>query len=174
MDEWQDQFDEALESTLTRYGQAPEIEGLERRVLERVAERTGRMTRIRSLTVAVCPTTAALCWLVWWQQIPNTAVRVSPAKTVVPAVVKSETSNLQIATRDHEIVPASAAKTRRTPKRSAEPKLPQFPTPTPASSEERALLRLVMRETTDVSRKFSSVGGPIEPVQITAVEIKPL
>ena len=174
MDEWQDQFDEALKSTLTRYGQTPAIEGLERRVLERIAERTARTTRRRSLTLAVCTATAAMCWFVWWQQTPKTAAQVSPARTIVPAVVRSESSNLQIAIPDHKMAPASAVKTIRKPKRPAEPKLSQFPTPAPANSEERALLHFVMLDMADVSRNLSSVGDPIEPVQITAVEIKPL
>ena len=173
MDRWENQFDEALKSALIRYGQAPEREGLERRVLERVAERTARTARIRSLALALCVTTAAACCLFWWQ-IPRAAVQIRPPKMVVPEMAKSETSKLQIPVRDQEVVRPSATKFRQKLKKSGEPKLSRFPTPIPVSSEDRALLRLVMRDTKDISRELISVGGPIKPIEISALEIKPL
>jgi hypothetical protein len=173
MDGWQNQFDEALKSALMCYGQAPEREGLERRVLERVAERTARTARIRSLALAFCVTTAAVCCLFWWQ-VPRAAVQIRPAKMVVAETAKSETSKLRIPARDQEVVLPSPTKFRRTLKNSGDPKLSRFPKPIPVSSEDRALLRLVMRDTKDVSRELISVGDPIKPIEITALEIKPL
>jgi hypothetical protein len=173
MDRWQDQFDEALENALIRYGQVPEREGLERRILERVAEGTARTTRIRSLTLALCATTAAVCCLFWWQ-MPRTTVQIRPAKMVVPEMAKSEMPKLQISARDHEVVLSSATKLRRTPKKPGEPKLSRFPKPIPVSSEDRALLRLVMHGTKDISPELISIGGPIKPIEITELEIKPL
>ncbi len=173
MREQRDRFDEALDMALTRYGEAPEREGLERRVLERVTKRMVPTSPIRSFAVSICTTAAAICCLLWWQT-PKASVRTYPARTSMPAVRKVETSKRQVPARDYAIVPASATKRRPTLKRSGEPKLSQFPTPFPMSSEERALLQLTTRDAKDIPRELTAFGGPIEPIQITPIEIKPL
>jgi hypothetical protein len=172
MREQRDRFDDALDEALASYGEAPESAGLERRILARVAERTARRPSLRPFAVAIC-TAAAVCCLVWWK-IPKAAVQTHPAKTTVSAVRKIETSKIQIPAHGQAIVLVSATKPRRTLKTSAEPKLSQFPTPFPMSSEERALVRLAMRDAKDIPPELTQLGGPIKPIQIAAVEIKPL
>jgi hypothetical protein len=42
------------------------------------------------------------------------------------------------------------------------------------TSEERALLELVAQNPKDIPRDLTRLGGPIQPIDIAAIEIKPI
>jgi hypothetical protein len=79
-----------------------------------------------------------------------------------------------ISPRDFAVVLPRAAKSRRMRTEPAEPKLARFPTPSPMTSKEWALLRLVSGDAKNIPRELTHFGEPIEPIQLTAIEIKPL
>jgi hypothetical protein len=174
MREWREdrsekvRLDELLDNALASYCQAPETEGLERRVLAKVNERARRRPAGRfAMALAAA---AALCWLLWWE-MPKTAMHPPASKTTKPteALLARTTP-----ARDPVVVLPHANKKSGKPRRPAEPKLAQFPAPSPMSSEERALLRLVTGDPKNIPRELTHSGNPIEPLQIAAIEIKPL
>lgn len=173
MSESRDQFDEALDNALASYSEATYREGLERRVVARVAARTARASKIRSLAVTMCTTTAAVCCLFWWQT-QKAAVQAPSAQRIEFPPRKTEPRSMQVPAQSRSIILASAAKPKIRMKRLPEPKLPRFPKPLAIGSEERALLRLAMRDTKHIPSGLTRLGGPIKSLEITAIEIKPL
>ncbi len=167
MREWQDRLDEMLDGALASYGEAPEREGLERRVLAKLNERAMRRRSIGRFAAPIGAAAAAVCCLLWWAT-PATATHPRPTITAAGSAVVPSHATRSPATRP------PAAKLRRTPKRPAAPKLSQFPAPTPMSSEERAWLRLAMGDPKYIPRELTRTGSHIEPLQIAAIEIKPL
>ena len=174
MREWQDRLDEMLDGALASYGEAPEREGLERRVLAKVNERAMRKHPIWRFAAPI-GAAAAVCCLLWWA-IPDMTTHPRRAITAASQTRKAgEAPFVQtIPTPDLAVVPLSAAKLRSTRKRLAAPKLSRFPSPSPMSSEERALLRLAVGDPKYIPRELTRSDSRIEPLQIAAIEIKPL
>jgi hypothetical protein len=174
MREWQDRLDEMLDGALASYGEAPEREGLERRVLAKVNARAMRRRSIWRLAAPI-GAAAAVCCLLWWA-MPDMTTHPRRAITAATQTGKAgETPFVQTIPRpDSAAVPPPAAKLRSTLKRPAAPKLSRFPAPSPMSSEERALLRLAMGDPKYIPRELTRSGSHIEPLQIAAIEIKPL
>ena len=173
MNERQDRIDKWLDDALTTYGEAPESEGLERRILARVAANTPRTPRRSTFTIALAAALAvAMAGLFWWLTAKSHA---EPESTPMIASTKSELPRLPA-----KPVPAlaaalaSTASAPRVQKKPAAPKRSRFPTPSPLSSEERALVQLVSSNAAHVPRAFTRLAGPIKPIEITAIEIKPL
>lgn len=54
------------------------------------------------------------------------------------------------------------------------PKRDLFPTPTPLSSEERALVAYAQHPPKELPTELTELGAPIKPVQIVAIQIRPL
>jgi hypothetical protein len=54
------------------------------------------------------------------------------------------------------------------------PKREVFPTPSPLSSEERALLAYAKHPPKQLPPELTELGGPIKPIQIASIQIKPL
>lgn len=161
-----DGLDDALDRALASYGEAPERDGLERRVLAKVNERATRRHPVRGFAIAaIGAAAAAVCWLLW-PEMPKTAVHPKPAVTAL--------SMRTIPPRDAAVVLPRAAKRRHIPKKPVEPKLAQFPAPSPMSGEERALVRLATGDPKNIPRELMHSGDPIEPLRIEAIEIKPL
>lgn len=176
MREWpQDPLDEMLDDALASYGEASEREGLERRVLAKVNERTMCRRSIRRVVMAIGAAAAAVCCLFWWE-MPKMTIHPRPATTTTSKTRKAEEPVMArtIPARGSAVVPSRATKLRNTPKVSAEPKLARFPTPSPMSGEERALLRLATGDAKAVPRELTHSGDPIEPLRMAAIEIKPL
>ena len=173
MSEQQDRFDQELDDALASYSDAPIKEGLERRILARVTTNNTRTSPVMSLSLAVCAVAAMWC-LIWWQT-PDEAMRKHPIENTTPTLSKIEPLKiLPSPMPDGAILRTSAAKPKHIPKRVGEPKLPQFPTPFPMGSEERALLRLAMLKPDDMPPGPTSLASPIQPIEVTALEIKPL
>jgi hypothetical protein len=176
MRERPDRLDEALDDALASYCEAPENEGLERRILVRVTERARRTRsmKLSVMTVGAATVAAMVCLL--WLGAPDTAVETRPASTAMLAVRKIEAPPRieKIPVPEPAAPVAIAAKPRRVRKEAAEPKLAQFPTPVPLTSEERALIQLVTSHAKDVPRELPYLGGPVKPIRITAIDNKPL
>ena len=167
MREWQDPLDEILDGALASYSEAPEREGLERRVLAKVSQRAMRRRSIARFAAPIGAAAAAVCCLLWWAT-PDIATHPRPTITAADSAVVASP-----ATRPPTTKPPTT-KLRSTPKRPAAPKLSQFPAPTPMSSEERALLRLATGDPKYIPRELTRAGSDIEPLRIAAIEIKPL
>jgi type IV secretory pathway VirB10-like protein len=176
MREQRDQLDEALDDALASYCEAPETEGLERRTLARVTKRARRTRSMKLSVMAVAAAAAAVIVCLFWLATPKTPVQTRPANTTILALRKSEAPPQvrPIPVPEPAFVPANAAKPRKIRKKPTEPKLPQFPTPAPLTSEERALIQLATRDAKDVPRELTYFGGPVKPIRITAIDIKPL
>lgn len=54
------------------------------------------------------------------------------------------------------------------------PKRELFPTPSPLSSEERALVAYANHPTKEIPPELTELGAPIKPIQIDPIEIRPL
>ena len=169
MRDQRDELDDALDDALASYCVAPETEGLERRILVRVTERTRRTHPTRPLAMAMGATVAAVIACLFWVA-PKTAVQTLPANKTMIALKDIEPPQIPTIAP----VSASAASPGRIRKKPTEPKLSRFPTPAPLTSEERALIQLVTRVAKNNPRELTDLGRPVEPIHITAVEIKPL
>jgi hypothetical protein len=164
MREWPDRLDEMLDGALASYSEAPGIEGLERRVLAKVNQRTMHRRPLRRWAIAATGVAAAVCCL-FWLEMPKTTIQ--PYRAITTASTSIPAPALQVP-------PLAIKAARATTIRRSTPKLPRFPTPSPMSSEERALLRLATGDPKNIPRELTSVGNSIEPLQIAAIEIKPL
>src|SRR5690242_18591691 len=117
MREWQDRLDEMLDGALASYGEAPEREGLERRVLAQVNKRAIRRHSIGRFAAPIAAAAAAACCLLWWA---------APDRTTHPHQATTATSQTRktgealfvrtIPAPESTVVPPPAAKRRRTPK----------------------------------------------------------
>lgn len=175
MGEPRDQLDEALDEALASYGEAPENEGLERRILARVAGASRRTYSMRLPTMAVGAAAIAItaCLLLWLT--PKLTLQTLPANTTAVSLSRVEAPRMgTLPMPKPAAVPANAAKSRRFRKRPTEPKLAVFPTPTPLSNEERALLQLVTHHAKYIPGELTSLDSPVKPIYISALEIKPI
>jgi hypothetical protein len=177
MGEWRDHLDEALDEALASYGKGPESEGLARRVLVRITETTRRAHWTRSLVVTIGVATAAItaCLFLWVRPRPTVAIHTPSATATMRALSKIETPQERTTlVPQPATVRASAAKPRKLRKEPIEPKLSQFPTPSPLGSEERALVQLVTNRPKESPRDWTYLGSPVKPIQVTEVQIKPI
>jgi len=173
MVEQRDLLDKALDDALASYSEAPENEGLERRILARVTKTAGHPRRPLAMAVGVAAAGITVCLFLW--VTAKMTVQTLPASTTILALRKIEAPRIQtIPVPEPATFLASAAKPRRLRKRSTEPKLSQFPTPSPLSSKERALVQLVTHNAKDIPRELAYLSSPVKPIHITEIEIKPI
>ncbi len=71
-------------------------------------------------------------------------------------------------------LPVAFHQKRRRRRHVVLPKREVFPTPTPLSSEERALLAFAKRPPKEIPPELTGLDRPITPIRIAAIEIKPL
>jgi hypothetical protein len=173
MSDRQDELERFLDDALESYAEAPESEGLEQRILIRVAESTRWKHSVTPLTVTASAALLAAIAFVFWWSLPKSQTK--PTITAVVASKQTEPSQLRA---NPALAPPAvlklASKVRKRERVVTTPKLARFPTPSPMSSEERALLRLVTGGTRYISNELTKSNGPIEPIQITAFDIHPL
>ncbi|MBV9158023.1 MAG: hypothetical protein JO097_17290 [Acidobacteriaceae bacterium] len=173
MTERQDQWDRLLEEALNSYANAPETEGLEQRILARVAESARRTHPVRRWVPAISAALIASAAYLFWCVLPH--VQSPPATTTITAGTRiRRPAPPAISTPTPPLVLRSAMNVRRFQRAPAKPKLPRFPTPSPMSPEEHALLQLITSDTKRFPKDLLNVGGPITPIQITELEVKPL
>lgn len=173
MDERHDRLDEALDLALTSYGATPQREGLERRILSRISESPSRTHSTGSFLMALAAAAVIAVCLSWWM-MRTTVTQTRPATTATLPVHKIEPppAPAVLVPRPATVL-ASTGKPHRARKKITEPKLSRFPAPSPMTSEERALLELVAHPK-DIPPELSHLGGPVKPIYIAAVEIKPI
>ncbi len=172
-----DELDKILDSALSSYSQEEARPGLETRVLSRIRA-SGQARRFAWLRWAVTiPAFAALLLLVFW---------ISDASKPARSTVKDSAATLQYSTvfqsRDRKgavsrIQKHLAAAIRPSAKHVPLPlpKHEQFPTPTPLTDEERALLAFVACSPKQAEEVLADAKSRItEPIQIKEIQIEPL
>lgn len=175
MGELRDRLDEVLDDALASYGETPENEGLEQRILARITEAAKRRHPRKRWMFAVGAATAAIAACLFLWTTTKVTEQTVPASTRTRALAKVETPVTRaIRTPEPAAVLVNAAKQRRPRKKPAEPKLSQFPTPSPLTREEQALVQLATYNAKDTARELTYPGGPVKPVQITQIDIKPI
>jgi hypothetical protein len=149
-----DNFDQMLDAALASYANVEPPPGMEQRILARVRS-SGESRRI-----------------VWWRW----AVVAVPALACVLAVVTYRGTPPIDPPRVALSVPGAPVLAPRVVKRTSRPKpapLPKrevFPTPTPLSPEERALLALVAQSPAKaLDLSATSEPKPIEPIKIEPI-----
>ncbi len=160
-DEWDD-LDRVLDEGLASYTRAEPRPGLEQRVLRRVLTNDRRKW-----------------WMAAWL-IPAVAVL---ALLLVPArkAPAPGWGGLQSA-RDFSPARVGASKpsvVREVPRKRKKPAPPtprrrQFPTPSPLSEEERALLTFAARHPEQVTELAADLRKTADPIQIGELHIEPL
>jgi hypothetical protein len=177
MSEARDAFDEALDAALASYGKAPENDGLEQRILRRVAERKTNTPRMRGLAFALAAGVVAICSFMFW----NAGRQAEPAYVI--RALPAPTPRLELPLQP---VPGRALRMagvrvgNRTGRRPTMPKRAQFPTPYPVTGQERALVQWALLASKDMAGVLTPLDAPVKPVsiatpiQIAAVEVKPL
>lgn len=175
MDEWRDQLEEALDIALASYGAAPQREGLEQRILSRVSEPPSRRHFTGSLLMALAAAAAVTAVCLSWWMMWTTVIQTHPPATAMLPLRKIEPPPAPaVLIPQPATVMASTGKPHRPRKKITEPKLSRFPAPSPMTGEERALLELVVHHPKDIPPELSHLGGPVKPIYIAAVEIKPI
>ena len=173
MDKWRDQLDEALDDALASYGKGPKNPGLERRILARVTEAHKNVYPTKALALAAGAAAIALsaCLVLW--VTPRMMVQTLPASNITRTSMKTKAPRTRtIPSSELPAALATVEKPRRIRKRTAEPKLPQFPAPSTLSSEERALVQLAQAR--DDLREVTYLERPLKPISIAAIEIRPI
>jgi len=173
MDEQQDRLDLLLDQALKSYGQAPQNEGLEQRILVR-AQSVRVWYPLTSLLLAASAALFVGIAYLFWAVTPKIQTR-PPATT--PLLVQKRIGQAPLqATPDspRRVALKKVFKRREARKVPAAPRLAQFPTPSPMTSEEEALVRLVTGKTEYIPKELMNLGGAVAPIEITALEVKPL
>jgi hypothetical protein len=164
-----DELDKILDSALASYSQEEPRPGLDGRVLNhiRAAGEVRRFAWLRwamAIPALVCLLVLALTFWSKRDLIPR------PPKPI-PTVAKG-LPVLPVAPQITQL-----AITRPTPKRLPKrlPKREQFPTPTPLTAEERALLAFVAHSPKQAEQALAAMKSrSVEPIQIAEIHIKPL
>ena len=184
-------IDELLDAALARQHNAEPQAGVETRILERVrTSATGQSSRRRAWVVVTA--VAAAAFLVVMVRVANRshspAVQTPQISKVVPSpqpnerlAASSETARQPGSRRAITTTERTEHHQRKTSGRTVARHWPsQFPTPTPLSPEERALVRYVQETPPQVLAaslfKEQSVEQPLEikPLKIVPLEIRPL
>jgi hypothetical protein len=176
-----DELDSQLDAALATYTDAEAEPGLAYRILAATSRRQSRRPALRWLAVAVPALAAAVLVATlllhraglpsetphFAAQAPSAAPRVVlPAK---PARPNPSVARWAVKARDSHVAPSPL------------PRREVFPTPSPLTAEEQALLKLGNRRLEEVPAQEvpaqtvqSATQGPVEPIHIAAIHIPPL
>jgi hypothetical protein len=189
---YNDEFDPVLEEALAEYRDAEPLDGVEERVLHRMrlAHQQRRNLWYRWSAALACAALAAIAAWIGLQRRPegivqpqpNVAQRLaSPSSTVPVATKAASRSGRKGAQSRHGVVSANlrragtVAPSRALMVAGNRGKVPrsqpgkQFPTPSPLTSEERALIALART----YPQVFESSGTNAD-VRIAPIEVQPL
>jgi hypothetical protein len=162
-----DELDKILDSTLTSYSQEEPRPGLGGRVLNRIrAAGVGHRFSWLRWAMAI-PAFACVLFLVvtFWSK------RDSVPRASKPAPVIAKTAPAAPVTPGAVQITAS----RRRLKHLRLPKREQFPTPTPLTTEERALLAFIAHSPKQAREMLADAKSRSqEPIQIKEIHIEPL
>jgi len=153
-----DELDRVIDGALAGYSVAEPLAGLEERVLNRVR---------------VAARSKQLTWAFAFLAVTAVVVAVIAVRT--PRQPASKGNDI---TRVITPAPVPAVeKARAVPKQHRQrllPKQEQFPSPTPMTSEERALLAFVSQHPAEAQQVFAELQKSNEPVEIQPIQIPPL
>lgn len=158
-----DEIDRLLDEALSEYAAAPDRPGLEERVLARVHQRNRGLRRwLFSASAAAAVLTAALIVLPL-----RVTEKPSPSIKVIEVVRKYTASpKVQQAVFPPKAVPHK----RHIRRRYVDPKRPEFPTPTPLTPPERALLEIAKFQ----PAQLEALSRPMKPLDVSLIQIEPL
>ncbi len=168
-------LEELLDKTLAEYVSAEPRPGLERRVLEYARSPIGSRGTFWNhplsswlSAVTILLVAASTLWLGHRAQPPTPALHDQKPSRVQRALLKPDSPSLA------ERVPVALHQRRKNRLNRVLPKRDLFPSPSPLSSEERALLAYAEHPPKKLPPELTELGGPIKPIQIAAIEIQPL
>jgi len=159
-------LDALIEAAIKTYSDAEPLNGLDERILKRVAfVRPNTRCRYRSLVTLAA--SLALCGLF-------IAPRLTEPRAPASDALRPPTSHRLFYPASPEVRLAPVVKVihHRTPERL--PKREVFPTPQPPTAEELALLHFVERNPKEAAQAFAGLQQIDAPIDIAPLEIKPL
>jgi hypothetical protein len=162
-----DELDKILDTALASYSQEEPRQGLDYRVLNRIhASRDSRRFAWLRWAIAI-PAFACLVVLAltFWNKGDSTPKPLKPASLVT--VSRPRLKSLQSPKAKQVVV--WRGRSRRLRERE------QFPTPTPLTDQERALLAFVTRSPKQAQEVLADAKSrSTEPIQIKEIQIEPL
>lgn len=169
MDNARDKLDRLIDGALASYSGAEPLAGLEARVMNRVCV-VGARRRWLAWGVGLAVAASVVVGVVSWSG-PKTMRKKTPVAVVAsigPQVAPRQTVVAAVAHR-------ADVRVKRAVRPRALPKLEQFPTPTPLTAEERALVAFIRRDPKEAERLFADWRKRTElPIEIQPVQIAPL
>ncbi|HVP46741.1 MAG TPA: hypothetical protein VMT32_09165 [Bryobacteraceae bacterium] len=162
-------LDRMIDTALAGYSSAQPLEGLEERVLNRV--RLSARRRVIGWAVAMAVVASVVVAAIF-VRIPRAAVPagqdVARVQTPAPPRLVPETLRIAPKQRRGRIV------TKRAEPPRPLPRLEQFPSPTPMTTEERALLAFVEHHPDEAKQLVTQQQKSGEPIEIQPIQIAPL
>ena len=165
-----DEVDRILETALAGYSRQEPLVGLDRRVLERIAQARPRRSLgfprwAVAIPLAACLLVGAFVWM-----RPRASQKQAAHAPAARPPVPSETGGPETALRSE----VRAARNKRRPARGL-PKLAEFPARVPVTSEERALLALAREAPEQLRAAFGDQQNKEpEPIRLLEIRIQPL
>ena len=162
-----DEFDRALDEALSSYGRPPERSGLEQRVL---AHATQPRRAKYFWPVVACAACLLIAAALFWPTLHNSTL---PAvrhlqNGLPPQLTANDRSHQRSDWDSGKVLQTALPKPRR--RHDPSPRQPQFPTPSPITSEERALLRLANSNPNELAQ----LKQPAQSLEVAPIVIEPL
>ena len=175
-----DELDAMLDVALETYVDTKATPGLSHRILAVTSRREVRLSAVRWLPLAASALAAAILIAILLKYRGD-----SPSKTVPVAITATSSASVAgVPVRGKPAAHSVKVRAIKAPPnvqaQSPLPRLEVFPTPTPLSPEEQALVALVNRDSRDSKELAQQItrpdlqGQPIEPLRIAAIHIPPL
>jgi hypothetical protein len=158
-----DKLERILEKGIAGYAQSEPLAGIEERILARIrtVERPRRRLTGWAMAFAVGLAGIGVLRVLPRHEEPQ-PVRV--ATNTQPTPVRGDVATAQV----------SPPRSHHSTGKTALPKLPVFPTPSPLTAEERRLLGLVRQDPEGTAEAFESLRKRNEPLEIAPLVIEPL
>ncbi len=164
-----DELERVLQEGISRYADAEPLAGLEERIMARVRmTASSRSSRADWWAVLAIGVAASLVGGFVYLRMEHTESRpltiAAVKRAAIPVLAPRQTAPIKILKpRVHSHV------------RAALPKLPEFPTPSPLTSEERLLLAMLQQDPERTAQAFDSLRKrESEPLEIAPLVIPPL
>jgi hypothetical protein len=168
MDNRRDELDRLIDGGLASYADAEPLAGIEARVLNRVRVARNRRRWLAwglGLAVAASVVVGAVSW-----SGQKTVSKKTPVALVTGLGPQAVSREMAVAN-----IHRAGTRAKRANRPRALPKLEQFPTPTPSTVEERALVAFVQRNPQVARQVFADLQKRSEePIDIQPIEIAPL
>ncbi len=161
-----DELDRILDGALSAYSTAEPLDGLEQRVLNRIGGVKAPRRRFGFWGFALAASAVLLIGIAVLETrshpAPNVAGSAAPAKHATETRVAAP-------------VRPAVRRTRHVTRKRGRPEQMVFPTPTPLTTEERALVAFVEQHPKEALVAFTDAPKrDIEPISIEPIQIPPL